>query len=70
VIDAIDLRLAEGRSQLLVQGAGRRDVAAERLLDDNPPPRWLARSRDGALVEAGAPRPLAIWPNSVGGTAM
>ena len=58
VIDAVDLRLAEGRGQFLVQGTGGGDVAAERLLDDDPPPRRIVRSRDGALVEARAAEAL------------
>ena len=44
VIDAVDLRLVEGRGQLLVQRARRGEVAAERLLDDDPPPGRLVRS--------------------------
>jgi hypothetical protein len=58
VIDAVDLRLAERRGQLLVEGPGRRDVAAERLLDDDPAPGRFVRSRHGALVETGAAQAL------------
>ncbi len=39
VVDAEDLALAEDARELLVEGAGRREVAPERLLDDDARPR-------------------------------
>jgi hypothetical protein len=44
VVDPIDLRFVEGAEQLLVEAAGRVEVPAERLLDDDArPPRGVVR---------------------------
>ena len=38
VIDTVDLRFVQDFLQLMVQGSGRVEIPAQRLLDDNPPP--------------------------------
>ena len=56
VVDAEDLRLVEDRVQERVQLAGRGEVGAERLLEDDPRPRRRAPSLPSALDRPAAPR--------------
>jgi hypothetical protein len=48
VVDAINLSLGEGFGDRGVEGVRRRQVAAERLLDDNPRPALLLLVQPGA----------------------
>jgi hypothetical protein len=51
VVDPVDLVLGEGMADLLVERAGRVEVAPERLLDDDPPPGALVLAREPGLAE-------------------
>ena len=61
VVDPEDLALVEVLREQRVERAGRGEVVAERLLDDQPRPALRRRRR--------SPIALTIGPNALGGTA-
>jgi hypothetical protein len=56
MIDPIDLMLGEVFEQSLIETACRREVGAERLLDDDAPPGAVHLARKPGLAEPGADR--------------
>src|SRR6266852_5971861 len=56
MIDAVNLMLVENLEQLLVEAASGSEIGAERLLDDDAPPRAILLAREPRLAKLAADR--------------